>query len=174
VGHDDRRGERVIALWRRAYGESPLHLLAQLAGFAVAVYAFSQILRPASTQVVSLLLWFVGGALLHDLVFVPIYLVLDLVARLGLQDHALRRVRAINHVRFPLAMSFVMFLTCFPLILSRAPNNYVRAGAQQPADYLGRWLAITAVLFVASALIYAIRLRLDARQQARHEPALTS
>jgi len=156
----------VIALWRRLYGESPLHMLAQLAAFAIAVYAFSQILKPASTQTLSLILWFVGGALLHDLVFVPIYLVLDLVARLGLQDHALRRVRAINHVRFPLAMSFVMFLTCFPLILARAPGNYFRAGGQSEPDYLGRWLAITAVLFTASALAYAVRLRLDAKRRA--------
>lgn len=158
----------MIALFRRAYGSSPLHLLAQLAAFAIAVYAFSQILRPASTQAFSVLLWFVGGALLHDLVFVPIYLVLDLVARLGLQDHALRRVRAINHVRYPLAISFVTFATCFPLILERAPENFVRAGGRQPPDYLGRWLLITAVVFTLSAVAYAVRLRRDAVRQ-RHE-----
>lgn len=157
----------MIALWKRFYGESPLHLLAQLAAFAIAVYAFSQILKPVSSQAVSVILWFVGGALLHDLVFVPIYLVLDLVARLGLQDHALRRVRVINHIRFPLAMSFLMFLTCFPLILNRAPGNYFRASGQMPPDYLGRWLAITAVLFTGSAIAYAVRLRLGAQRQAR-------
>ena len=156
----------MIALWKRAYGASPLHLLAQLAAFAIAVYAFSQILKPASTQTLSLILWFVGGALLHDIVFVPIYLILDLVARLGLQDNALRRVRAINHVRFPVAMSFVMFLTCFPLILARAPGNFLRASGVTEPDYLGRWLLITAVLFVGSAVIYAVRLRLDATRQA--------
>ncbi len=157
----------MIALWKRAYGESPLHLLAQLAAFAIAVYAFSQILRPASTRVVSLILWFVGGALLHDLVFVPIYLVLDLVTRLGIQDHALRRVRAINHIRVPAAMSFAMLLTCFPLILSRAPGNYFRAGGRELPDYLGRWLLITAVLFTASALAYAVRLRRDATRGSK-------
>lgn len=164
----------MIALWRRTYGDSPLHLVAQLAGFAIAVYAFSQILRPATPHVVSVLVWFVGGALLHDLVFVPIYLVLDLIARLGVQDNALRRVRVINHLRFPAAMSFVMFLTCFPLILSSAPGNYVRAAGRGEPDYLGRWLLITAVLFAGSALIYAVRLRLDASRRREPRVAVTS
>ncbi len=163
----------MIALWKRAYGASPLHLLGQLAAFAIAVYAFKQVFEPASTETLSVVIWFVGGALLHDLVFVPIYLVLDLVARLGIQDHALRRVRVINHIRFPLAMSFVMFLTSFPLILHRAPGNYFRAGGEQEPDYLGRWLLITAVLFLGSALVYAVRLRRGAvgDDAPREEPA---
>jgi len=159
----------VISAWKRVYGESPLHLLGQLVAFALAVYAFKQIIDVASTSKLSLLLWFVAGALLHDLIFVPIYLVLDLVARLGLQDHALRRVRAINHVRFPAAISGVLLLTTFPLILDRGKATFIRTAGEQPPDYLGRWLLITALVFAVSALAYAVRLRRDATRDAPAE-----
>ena len=162
----------MISAWKRVYGESPLHLLGQLVAFAIAAYAFTQIVDVASTDNLSLLIWFVAGALLHDLIFVPIYLVLDLIARLGLQDHALRRVRVINHVRFPVAISGVMLLTLFPLILGRGEGNFERTAGEQQPDYLARWLLVTAIVFAASAIAYAVRLRLDAtRRRAGDEDA---
>ena len=92
----------MISAWRKVYGESPLHLLGQIVAFAIAIYAYLQIIDVTSTDNLNLLIWFVAGALLHDMLFLPIYLILDLIARLGIQDHALRNVRAINHIRFPL------------------------------------------------------------------------
>ncbi len=157
----------MISLSKRVYGESPLHLLGQLAAFAIALYAFVQVTKVGSTDTKSLLVWFLVGALLHDLLFVPIYLVLDVVARRGIRDHAQRRVRAVNHVRFPVAISGVMFLTLFPLIVGRGEPNYVSGAGLQPPDYLGRWLLVTAVVFAVSALAYAVRLRLAAK---RHTP----
>lgn len=152
----------MISVWKKVYGESPLHLLGQLVAFAIAVYAFTQIIDVTSTDNLSLLIWFVAGALLHDLLFVPIYLILDLIARLGLQDHALRRVRAINHIRFPAAISGVMALMFFPLILGKPDATFERTAGEQAPDYLSRWLLITAVAFAVSALAYAVRLRRDA------------
>lgn len=149
----------MISLWKRVYGESPLHLLGQLAAFVIAVYAFSQAVEVGSTDVKSLLIWFLAGAVLHDLLFVPIYLGLDRVARRGGSDHAQRHVRLINHIRYPVAISGVMFLTSFPLIIGRAEPNYVRLTGEQPPDWLGRWLLVTAVVFGISALAYAVRLR---------------
>ena len=149
----------MISAWKRIYGESPLHLLGQLVAFAIAAYAIIQIVDVRSTGNLSLVLWLFGGALLHDVIFLPVYLTLDLVARLGLQDHALRPVRAINHVRFPAVISAVMFVTLFPLILGRGEPNFIRTAGEQAPDYLGRWLAITAGLFAVSALVYALRLR---------------
>lgn len=160
----------MISAWKRIYGESPLHLLGQLVAFAIAAYAFVQIVDVRSTGNLSLALWFLGGALLHDIIFLPVYLTLDLVTRLGLQDHALRPVRAINHVRFPAMISAVLFLTLFPLILGRGEPNFIRTAGEQAPDYLGRWLAITAVLFVVSALVYAVRLR-GAAERGSHAPA---
>ena len=156
----------MISLSKRVYGESPLHLLGQLVTLAIAAYAFLQVVEVASTDTLSLVIWFVGGALLHDLLFVPVYLVLDLVARRGIRDHARRRVRAVNHIRFPAAISGVMFLTLFPLILGRAEPNYVRTAGLQPPDYLGRWLLVTAAVFGISALAYAVRLRRAAKPEA--------
>lgn len=158
----------MISLSKRVYGESPLHLLGQLVAFAIALYAFVQVTEVGSTDTKSLLVWFLVGALLHDLLFVPIYLVLDIVARRGIKDHAQRRVRAVNHIRFPVAISGVMFLTLFPLILGRGEPNYVRTAGLQPPNYLGHWLLVTALVLGVSALAYAFRLRLGGK---RHTPS---
>jgi len=160
----------MISLWKRVYGESPLHLLGQLVALVLAVYAFTQATEVGSTDVKSLLIWFLAGALLHDLLFVPIYLGLDRVARRGVKDHAQRRVRVVNHIRYPAAISGVMFLTSFPLIIGRGEPNFVRGAGVQPPDYLGHWLLATAVALAVSALVYAVRLRRDGR---RSTPATT-
>ena len=153
----------MISLWKRLYGESPLHLLAQLVAFAIAIYAFKQIIDVRSTDNTSLAIWFIAGALLHDLIFVPIYLSLDLVMRLGIQDHALRHLRVVNHVRVPVVISGVLLLTTFSLILSKNDATFVRTAGVQPPDYLGRWLLITAGLFLLSGVIYAVRVGRHAR-----------
>lgn len=159
----------MISVWKKVYGESPLHLLGQLVAFAIAAYAFTQIIDVTSTDNTSLLIWFVAGAFLHDLVFVPVYLVLDLVARLGIQDHALRRVRAINHIRFPVAISGVMLFMFFPLILGKNEGIFERTAGEPSPDYLQRWLLITVVVFAISALAYAVRLRRDATRRVGAE-----
>ena len=155
-----------MSLWRRVYGESPLHLLGQLVAFALAAYAFVQVTDVRSTNDLNLVLWFVLGALLHDLLFVPIYLVLDLVSRLGLQDHPLRRIRAVNHIRYPAVISGTMALATLPLLLGRGEGAYERTSGEPAPDYLSRWLLVTAIVFAISAVAYAVRLRLGARRQA--------
>ena len=159
----------MISAWKKIYGASPLHLLGQIVAFAIAIYAYLQIIDVTSTDNLNLLIWFVAGALLHDMIFVPIYLILDLIARLGIQDHALRNVRAVNHIRFPLVISGVMFLTLFPLILGRSKAQYERLSGDAYSDYLGRWLLIVAVLFAVSAISYAVRLRIEATRAKRPE-----
>jgi hypothetical protein len=61
----------MIARFRRAYGSSPLHLIGHVVAFAAFVWAFSQIL--GGGYVVNYVAWFVGAAVLHDVVLVPIY-----------------------------------------------------------------------------------------------------
>jgi hypothetical protein len=160
----------VISLWKRWYGASPLHLLGQLVALAIAVYAFAQVVDVRSTDNLSLAIWLVG-ALLHDMLFVPVYLTLDLITRLGIQDHALRDVRAVNHIRVPVVMSAVLFLTLFPLILGRGEANFERVSGVQQPDYLARWLLVTAVLFAVSAVAYAVRVRRDAVRHRRARSA---
>lgn len=135
---------------RARYGASPLHLLGHLAAFAIAVWAISHVFD--GREPLNWVLWFVAGALLHDLVLLPFYSVLDRAAR------ALPAPRgAVNFVRVPALMSGVMLLVYFPRILDRAPGNYVRVAGVAPEGYLRNWLLICAALFTASALLYAGR-----------------
>src|SRR6516164_4143086 len=80
--------EREIRVIHR-YGAGPLHLLAHLAGLAIAAYALAQLL--GENNWVNFLAWFIGAALLHDLVLLPIYTALDRLAHGGI--HAKRRRR---------------------------------------------------------------------------------
>ena len=132
----------------RLYGAHPLHLAAHLAVFGVSAYALAQILEGGVVE--NFLIWFAGAALLHDLVFLPLYSALDSIAR---------RVnpRAINYVRVPALISGVLLLVYFPLILVRADGNYVRSTGHHVEHYARNWLLITAALFAGSALVYLAR-----------------
>ena len=67
----------------------------------------------------------------------------------------------LNHVRVPAAISAVLLLVFFPLILVKADANYVRATGHHVEGYARDWLLITAGLFAASALLYAGALTAD-------------
>ena len=54
----------------------------------------------------------------------------------------------------PAAISGVLLLVYFPLILVRADGTYVRATGHPSPATPARWLAITAGLFLASGLVY--------------------
>ena len=94
------------------------------------------------------LIWFLGAALLHDLVLLPLYSALDLGARLGLH------LPAINYLRVPALISGLLLLVYFPLILVEADRNYVRATGHHVHGYARNWLLITAALFAGSGVIY--------------------
>ncbi len=149
----------MIAAFRTRYGASPLHLLGHLAAFAITYYALSEVLLSKYSHAVNWAAWFIGGALLHDLVFLPTYVILDTIARLGVADYPQRRVNVINHIRVPTVMAGTMFLVYFPLILGDGKENYINDVGHGPPDFLARWLLICAVLFGTSALAYAVRLR---------------
>jgi hypothetical protein len=148
---------------RRRYGASGVHLAAHLTAFAIAAYALAQALGGRGAR--DVVVWLVAGALLHDLVLVPAYSAADWATRRVVRG----RVPAINHVRVPAVISGVLLLVYFPLVLSRAPGNIERATGHRPADYGLRWLIVTAVLFAASGLLYAARVR-AAGARARRRP----
>ncbi|MFE5804748.1 hypothetical protein [Streptomyces sp. NPDC056491] len=136
--------------FRRWYGASPLHLLLLLASFVLACYAGVRLLKGDAPGVA---LWFVGAALLHDLVLLPLYAVADRAA----QRLAPGGGPAINHLRVPAFLSGLLLLVWWPLILRRV-GHYTAATAL-PADvFLGRWLLITAGLFIASAAVLLLRM----------------
>ncbi|MFG2916649.1 hypothetical protein ACGF0D_27645 [Kitasatospora sp. NPDC048298] len=148
----------------RWYGARPLHLLALLASFALTGYAVQRLVaeRPVAVAV-----WFVGAAVAHDLILLPLYSIADLSAR-----SVLRRLPApvpavpwINHLRVPACLSGLLLLVWFPLIL-RLSEPYPGATGLSDEVYLPRWLVITGVLFGASAVALAFRIR-GARRAGR-------
>lgn len=147
--------------FRTLYGTHPLHLLALLASFALAGYAA---IRLTESDPVGVVIWFVGAAVLHDLLLLPLYAIVDTafvrawrIRRAG--DGGLPRRPWINYLRVPLASSGLLLLVFAPSIFRLSGSSYTAATGQQPDQYLANWLLVTAVLFVLSAVAYAIRLR---------------
>jgi hypothetical protein len=149
---------RSLPGFRRRYGASPLHLLAHLVGLAIAAFALTRIFSGGDVKV--LLLWYLGLAIAHDLVFVPAYIGLDRVFRAAIARLP-RPIRTgppvINHVRAPAVISALLLIIYFPLITRRNRGWYFELSGHYLTHYLGTWLSISAVLFLASGLIYATR-----------------
>lgn len=146
--------------FRTAYGRGPLHLLGLLASFAIAGYAVLELAQRG--KLLSLALWFVGAIALHDLVLFPLYSFLDraLQARRARRVTTARAERvpgAVNHLRVPAAISGVMLLVWFPVILGLSAATYRANVGYTTGGYLGRWLVLTAALFALSGLVYAVR-----------------
>lgn len=69
----------------------------------------------------------------------------------------------INHLRAPVALSALLLLVWFPLILGGRADAFRGATGLGTEVYLGRWLAVTGVLILISALVYALRVRRSRR-----------
>lgn len=150
--------------FRRRYGDSPSHLLLLLCSFALTGYAGVRLLRG---DWLGILLWFVGAAVLHDLVLLPLY---------GLADRALRRAAGrpaayVNHVRVPAFVSGLLLLVWFPLIAGTQRRRYERAAGLSADVFRQRWLLITAGLFAVSALWRWIRTAVRRARARRRDAA---
>ena len=157
-----------MARFRSAYGDSPLHLLAVLASFAIAGYGFLRIVE--SPSALGTLVWFAGAAVAHDLIAFPLYSALNLVAHRTIEGRGdareeRRLVPLINHVRIPAFLAGLALLMFFPLVLGLDAANYEKDSGVSGDVFLTRWLGLCAALFLGSAVIYAIRLRLATRQR---------
>jgi hypothetical protein len=145
-----------------------MHLLAHLAGFAVAALAFDKIFSGGDMK--ELLLWYLGFAIAHDLLFVPVYAGLDRVLRATiarLPIPAERRVPVINHVRAPALISGLLLIIYFPLISGRSDAGYFALSGHHLTHYVRNWLLITAALFLASGVVYAARVARVRERPAR-------
>jgi hypothetical protein len=144
---------------------SPFQLLLLACSFALAGYAGVRLLADDWFEVV---LWFVGAAVVHDLVLVPLYAAADRALvraaasvghRVGAPPTPSRQWGSAAYVRVPAALSGLLLLVWFPLIGGRVADRYESATALSASGFLGRWLLITALLFGGSALLLVVRLR---------------
>ena len=152
----------------QTYGAHPLHLVSLLVSFAVAGYAAYQVLP---SNPVGIAVWFVGAAVLHDLVLVPAYAAVDRLVQGRRADAGeLGPGRPwVNYVRVPLALSGLLLLVFLPAILRRS-SGFETTTTLSPDGYVWRWLAVSAVLFALSGLVYLARLRSRSPQTAGRRP----
>ena len=139
---------------------SPLHLLVLLCSFALAGYAGVRLLAGDWFAVA---LWFVGAALVHDLVLVPLYAGVDRLLLRGVAATGPRE--RVGYVRVPAALSALLLLVWFPLISGAVDERYRSATGRSADAYLGHWLLITAALFAGSALVLVVRVRRAAKRR---------
>jgi hypothetical protein len=162
-----------LARLRRFYGSHPLHLLTMAAGFALAGYILFTF-NPATlwnpkAWWQSIAVWLAAAIVFHDLALFPLYALADrLLGVAGRRQRHRRcgqlRVPVRNYVRIPALISGLTLLIFWPGIAKQGSATYLAATGQTQQPFLGRWLLLTAVIFGASALVYAIRLVLAHRR----------
>ncbi|GAA5054569.1 hypothetical protein [Nocardia callitridis] len=159
---------------RRFYGRHPLHLLALLAGFALVGYVVYSIeprtLWNTDVWWQSILVWFFGAIIAHDLLLFPLYALADRSLSAGLAAMTARRrvrrpkIAPLNYLRVPMLGSGLLLLLFFPGIIEQGRATYLAATGQTQQPFLGRWLLVTAVLFGVSAVTYAVRSAIAAKR----------
>jgi hypothetical protein len=150
----------------RPHVGSPLQLLLLACSFALAGYAGVRLL---ADDWLSVVLWFVGAALVHDLVLLPLYAGADRVVARGLSVVGRREWTV--YVRVPAAFSGLLLLIWFPLISGQVADHYSSATTLSGDAFLSRWLLITAVLFGGSAVMLLLR-SLRLRRATKERPPL--
>lgn len=138
----------------RLYGAHAWHL-AVLAALLLATAYVVGLLRD-DPALVRIAVWFVGAAVLWDLVLSPLLALADRVLRAVLGGARASGVRPLNYVRAPLLVSAVLLLVSAPLVLQRSEGVYTAKTGLLQDPYLGRWLAVTGALCAASAVVFAL------------------
>jgi hypothetical protein len=143
-----------------------VQLVTLLASFVVAGYAGIRLLGDNPIGVGT---WFVGSAVVHDLVLFPVYAGLDAVLVILLRRRpalaTVAGVRWLNYLRIPAVVSGLLLLVWSPLILRASDSTYHAASTLSAQPFLSRWLAVTAVLFALSAVMLAVRLAVAANRR---------
>ncbi|MFB7633582.1 hypothetical protein ACFC0M_21940 [Streptomyces sp. NPDC056149] len=155
-----------MARFARWYGANPLHLLVLLCSFALTGYA---VVRLFAVRPLTVAVWFVGAAILHDLILLPLYSLADTSVHTVLRHRTPAPLPAspwINYLRVPAFLSGLLLLVWFPLILGLS-TPYTGATRLSEDVFLGRWLALTGVFFGVSALAFAGKLRRLRRARPR-------
>ena len=153
---------------RSGHGSRPLHLIALVASFALTAAAFvGWFQRPR--DVAGVLEWLVAAIILHDLVLMPLYTLVDrvtfgLLHRRLVLAHPRVVVNPTPYVRVPAIISALLFAILFPVILGLGSRTELAASGIREHGYLLRWLLLTGGLFAISGAAYTAAL---ARARAR-------
>ena len=151
----------AVERFRAHFGGSPLSLLVLLATFALGGYAAWTLV---GDRVVGVIVWFVVALIGHDLVLLPLYAIVDRTA-VAASDRVRPPVPWINYLRFPAVVSGVLLLIFLPAIGAFSTNTVTYLTTLSTKGYLSTWLAITGVLFLISALCYALAMVRAARRR---------
>ncbi|SPM39134.1 membrane protein, partial [Mycobacterium numidiamassiliense] len=105
--------------------------------------------------------WFAAAVVAHDLVLFPRYALADrlLSVRTDRQpsdNH--RKVFVRNYIRVPAQGAGLTLLVFLPGIIDQGGPTYQAATGQTQQPFLGRWVLLTATMFAASAVSYALHL----------------
>lgn len=154
---------RALTAFRATYGASPWQVLGMALTFGLALVAAQRVYEADSESWWRYAIWFVGAAVVHDLVLFPAYAALD--RGLAGVRAALPRMApsTVNYVRVPTVLSGLLLLVFGAAILQRGEVAFTPASGLNQDVFAGRWLLITAVLFLASGLLYLVRGRRSAR-----------
>jgi hypothetical protein len=147
--------------FRYEYGHGPVHLLAAIACFAISAWALAQALDVLASPG-NFVIWLLGSIIAHDFLLLPVYSLLGLVAARSLRtEHSPTRLRiaALNHLRVPALLSGLALLVWFPVVAGAGSDTFTRASGLSNDIYFERWLALSAALFLGSALLLALRAR---------------
>jgi peroxiredoxin len=137
-----------------------------IGSFALAGYAAAELLP---VNPVGILVWLVAAVIGHDLLLMPLYTLADRSATAVFRHRPLNLPAGpwINYLRVPAALSSLLLLIWFPLIL-RLPGRFTTSTTLPLDPYLWHWLAVTGALFLLSAT--ALALRLGAARRQAHDP----
>jgi hypothetical protein len=123
--------------------------------FALTAYVLSRLVGDTAS-LLQMVLWFVGAAVVWDLVLGPLLALADRGARTLLHRVRVAGVSPLNHVRFPALLSLLLLLIFAPLVLQRSEQRYSAKTDLSQDPYLERWAAVTVTLFALSALSYGL------------------
>jgi hypothetical protein len=165
--------------FRSTYGAGPLHLVVMLGcftllGSVLAVWGLSS-LWDTEVWWHSVLVWFLGAVVLHDLVLFPLYALADRFLGGAVSAVSARgpggtfRVSPLNYVRVPAMAVGLLFLLFLPGILQQGAGAHLRATGMTQEPFLVRWVSLSAAIFAVSGVTYAVRLMLAKREPERRE-----
>jgi len=161
----------LLSRYHNFYGSHPLHSLTMLAGFAflgyVVVTVGPKTLWNPQVWWQSIAVWFAAALIAHDLVLFPVYALADRLLRIPADRQTNTSARALNYIRLPVLGSVLALLIFLPGIIEQGAPVYGAATGQTQQPFLARWILLTAAMFGASALVYAIRLAVNRRRRSQ-------